>query len=120
MKIKTREADGLALNYLVALVEGAVIYEKLVKWSNNTWQSLPCNYCGVWDYGGPLMQKYDISVQCFDDSATPDRKWNAYMPGNMPFTSDEEIVGPTQLVAAMRCLVIDKLGEEVALPEGLL
>lgn len=119
MKIKTREAEGLALNYLVALVEGAVICEKLVKWGNNTWQSLPCNYCGIWHYGGPLMQKYGISVQ-FDGSATPDRKWNAYLPGNMPFYSDEEINGPTQLVAAMRCLVIDKLGEEVELPDGLL
>lgn len=123
MKIKVREADGLALNYLVTLVEGGVIEGGIIVWrgrSKVAMQTLPRSYCGIWDDGGPLMQKYDVSVQCFDDSATPDRKWNAYLPGKMPFSSDEEINGPTQLVAAMRAIAVEKLGEEVELPEGLL
>lgn len=47
------------------------------------------------------------------------RRWNAYMPCEMPFTAAEEINGPDRRTAAMRCWCVHKLGEEIELPDQL-
>lgn len=117
MKIKTREADGLALNYLVTLVEGGVIEGGIIVWRGHNkvaMQTLPRDYCGDWADGGPIIEKYGISV-----GTCTDGQWGADMD-QVPNQGENYAIGPTPLKAALRCYVISKLGEEAELPDGLL
>ena len=66
-----------------------------------------------WQTCGPIIARERISI----------RQWtnvpivHAYMPqDNAPWVSD----GTSPLVAAMRCLVAAKLGDEVDVPEELM
>jgi len=65
-------------------------------------------YSSEWDYGGPIIEREGIALYLYGDA-----EWNAHV-GN------KESTGPTPLVAAMRCYVVSRLGQEVELPEGLL
>jgi len=63
-----------------------------------------------WAQGGPIIDREKISI----------RQWtnvpivHAYMPEG-EWSSD----GESPLIAAMRCLVVSRLGEEVEVPDGL-
>lgn len=137
MKVKTSELIGPALDWAVAKCEVAQgVYIK-VRTSvkdviDNTYMPMVQTEVGYgpenwtvaafstdWSQGGPIIEKEDISVQCFDRSSPLKKKWNAYMPGEMPYRADEEINGPTALIAAMRAFVINKLGTEVEVPDEL-
>lgn len=129
MKIKTKDLIGPALDWAVARCNGYNEWE----WDrdvSNCW--LICRSTQSehwlkgyyepstdWAQGGPIVEREQISVQVFDRSFKPNVMWNAYMPGEMPMIIDEEINGPTPLIAAMRCFVASKLGDEVDIPEEL-
>ena len=64
--------------------------------------------CTTWSQGGPIIEREKISVvEGMDD------EWQA---GKRPF---KFYYGPTPLIAAMRCYVASKLGDEVEIPEEL-
>ena len=68
-----------------------------------------------WAQGGAIIERERLSV-------TPrDGYWEAYYHDNLfkDDGSDYFQKGATPLVAAMRCYVASKLGNEVQLPEGL-
>jgi hypothetical protein len=60
-----------------------------------------------WSQGGPIIEREGITLthQAFDWSAQTDDDLFAY--------------GPTPLIAAMRCYVASKLGDDVEIPEEL-
>lgn len=62
-----------------------------------------------WAQGGPIVEREKISVD-WDHN-----EWNASIYGQPCYYS-----GPTPLVAAMRCYVASKLGNQVEIPEGLM
>jgi hypothetical protein len=62
-----------------------------------------------WTQGGPIIEREMIELV----PQTP-ALWDA-MKRNQHIPSD----GPTPLVAAMRCYVAAKLGDEIEIPEGL-
>jgi hypothetical protein len=62
-----------------------------------------------WSQGGPIIEREVISV--IEGS---NGEWQA---GKRPY---KFCYGPTPLIAAMRCFVASKLGDEVDVPEGLL
>ena len=62
-----------------------------------------------WAQGGPIIEREGISLDKMYD--TPE--WCASMENTKGYR------GPTPLIAAMRCYVASKLGEEVEVPEGL-
>jgi hypothetical protein len=65
-----------------------------------------------WAQGGPIIEREGISVaRRGEHSFSP---WGAVLQG---FEFDEE--GPTPLIAAMRCYVASKLGDDVTLPPEL-
>ena len=98
--MKTNELKGAALDWAVAQCEG---------FDNGDW--LP-DYSTDWAAGGPIIERECITVEyagvwvgrCWKDS-----------------DGDEqiEIEGATPLIAAMRCFVASKLGDEVEIPEEL-
>lgn len=63
-----------------------------------------------WSQGGPIIEREGIRT--FEK----DGVWNADTPRRSPFCW---FTGHTPLIAAMRCYVASKLGEEVEIPEEL-
>lgn len=125
MKIKTKDLTGAQLDWMVAkanenlypkgdvrLLDGKVFtiepgnYEQSDRWQLYAPST-------SWAQGGPIIERERISI----------RQWtnvpivHAYMPqDNAPWQSD----GTSPLIAAMRCLVAAKLGDEVDVPEELM
>ena len=64
-----------------------------------------------WAQGGPIIER-EIDMLVKQDSGL----WLASVPDpKMPF-----VLGPTPLIAAMRCFCASKLGDEVEIPDELL
>jgi hypothetical protein len=100
--MKTSELTGKALNWAVNYAEGLRgIFA-------------PVDYSGEWEHGGPIIERERIATgfDGFDifDSALP--IWGA-----CKYDSGFEGYGPTPLIAAMRCYVASKLGDDVDVPE---
>ena len=109
MKIKTSELSGAQLDWAVAKCEGLQ-----VKFTNNGEDLVLLNKTSDWWYpseswaqGGPIIERKGITLEKRSDL------WDAtYDSGECWFWE----FGPTPLVAAMRCYVASKLGNEVDLP----
>jgi len=92
MNIKTSELTGVDLDRAVAHALGAP----------DDGNGLPC-YSTDWGQGGPIIEREGIDLKRITDAL-----WDAHM-NNVNFYED----GPTPLIAAMRCYVSYKLGEEL-------
>jgi hypothetical protein len=109
MKINTSELTGAALDWAVGKIEFMR-------------HSLESDFCGrvgyAWDYstnwakGGPLIEREGINLDVDTLSVDPER-WCACI------VADQEVYGPTALIAAMRCYVASQMGDEVEIPEEL-
>jgi hypothetical protein len=110
MKIKTSELQGAALDWAVAKCEG---HETLMcrgkletLFTENGWTPST-----NWEQGGPIIEREKINLGwVFCDGR---EFWIATM-----YLAEDE--GPTPLIAAMRCYVASKMGDEVDVPEDLL
>lgn len=120
MKIKTRDLTGAALDWAVAKCEdkNGVLHDDgitrciVIAAPSGVYKG---RYTPTvnWAQGGPIIERERISI----------RQWtnvpivHAYIPqDNAPWQSD----GASPLIAAMRCLVAAKLGDEVDVPEELM
>ena len=98
--VKVVEATERQLNWLVARIEG----DELPKSGGKG-----LDFSSDWAHGGQIIESEGISIY----RMTSD--WSAaYNPSGA--TQD----GPTPLIAAMRCYVSNRLGNEVEVPEELL
>jgi len=72
------------------------------------------NYSDDWSQGGPIIEREKIAVewrrQSFGDGVP---HWYACHPKNEGGLIRYTGYGPTPLIAAMRCFVASKLGDEV-------
>ena len=101
MKVKVSELQGAALDWAVNQIEECCDDPHTPFFSTN------------WAQGGPIIEQERISVEpCFD------LKWVAICTESPNSAFEEE--GPTPLVAAMRCYVASKLGDEVYMPDELM
>ena len=109
MKVKTSEAKDQVLDYLVATCEGMDKYfdpEDGCAFDDEGCAYEPsCN----WAQGGPIIEREGITVRRYTDAL-----WDASM-GRLDYVAD----GPTPLIAAMRCYVASKLGDEVEVPDEI-
>ena len=107
MKVKTNELSGAALDWAVAKCEGRqepeVVNNFAVAWY--TWPNT--HYSTNWAQGGPIIEREKITI--FQTG----KDWMGYI------RHDTESFAPTPLIAAMRCYVASKLGDEVEIPEEL-
>lgn len=121
MKVKTTKLIGPALDWAVAKCEGKRITlfcgvmvrngptlspthdDPVVKWNPST----------DWSQGGPIVERENLVVGPTGGGIFPD-KWAASSEDS-PY-----LFGPTPLIAAMRCHVTNKLGDDVDVPEELL
>jgi hypothetical protein len=112
MKIKTADLTGAALDWAVAKCERrpySVILDDIKG-------ALPLlvpifSPSTSWQEGGPIIEREAIEL-------VPDGKgsWSAAIRGG---DEDDVAHGPTPLIAAMRCYVTSRLGDEVDIPEEL-
>jgi hypothetical protein len=113
MLIKTEELIGPALNWAVAKCKNDEGYF----WACQGEQpDVDDTYCpsSDWSKGGPIIERERITIAyLMIDGAI---RWEArYFDDQGHFRACE--FGPTPLIAAMRCLVASKLGDEIELPE---
>jgi len=111
MMIKTSEATPRQLNWLVAEIEG------FVQEGDEPWQpgEEPFAFTTAWDQGGPIIERERIFVK-----PTINKGWRSYQRDPFGNGICHSQYGPTPLIAAMRCYVASKLGDEVDVPEELL
>ena len=113
--MKTSELTGTALNWAVAKCEG--MENQSGMWAGDKWVGIP--YITDWAQGGPIIEQEKIEWQWLP-ATNPLHRYGARKPSlggqHRTFCMD----GPTILIAAMRCYVASKLGDDVEVPEGLL
>ena len=123
MKVKTSELKGAALDWAVAKCEG---HDQFVQYTphlrvyhqrTDSLSSYTVTFCPStdWTRGGPLIERECIDIM-FEGP-----EWYAYMRYEAAdgYNRTLQYDGPTPLIAAMRCYVASKLGEEVDVPDGL-
>jgi hypothetical protein len=104
MKVKTSEAKDKVLNYLVAKCEGQVYH-------GPAWTK----YSTDWSQGGPIIERERLKVVYF---ASP-QEWNVSKLRYGGLCEPHDMKAPSLLVAAMRCYVASKLGDEVEVPDEI-
>jgi len=119
--MKTSELTGAALDWAVAKCEGGTgfWYDSIATywitidgkdralskgWAQSYQPSTD------WKQGGPIIEREEISVNWANG------QWEAHT-----VTDDDNFdqieYGPTPLIAAMRCYVASKLGDDIEVPE---
>jgi hypothetical protein len=96
MKVKISELQGEALDRVVEECEQFV--EDEFEPSEN------------WGDGGPIIEREKIALDTWGDE---------WLATRIEGSAISEAIGPTPLVAAMRCYVVSQLGDEVEVPDEL-
>lgn len=114
MKIKVSEATDTVLDYLVAKAEGhnwrnAPVCAQYAPANTTCW--MPWSSSTDWSQGGPIIEREKIAVT-WD---TLFLCWRSQDKRNAALA----FLGPTPLIAAMRCFVASRLGDEVEVPGEL-
>ena len=121
MKIKTSELTGAALDWAVAKCEGREVSQGLCKEGaerqalivvDGRWKAF--HPSTDWAQGGPIIERKGINLRLH---AGTDKQpiafvWVNHQPAHRQY-------GPTPLIAAMRCYVASKLGDDIEIPEEL-
>jgi hypothetical protein len=108
--MKTSELQGAALDWAVAKCVG---WKRELCYLNTEYP----NYSENWSLAGPIIEREGVSMRFSLRDARG--AWYSVMGKNLFLSPDFEGSGPTPLIAAMRCYVASKLGEEVEIPEEL-
>jgi hypothetical protein len=107
--MKVSELQGAALDWAVAkciyepddvvICDGRVFaYDDATKGFNPSTD---------WAHGGTIIEREKMTLEWTGED------WMAYI------RHDEEYFGPTPLIAAMRCYVASKLGDEIEVPDEI-
>jgi len=125
--VKVSEADGMVLDWLVAKCEGVVVVHR--QWAYKTSRLLTKRSVDLgggevfyepssnWSQGGPIIEREEIDP-CNYTSRRVSKVAALWLATKGVY--DFKMMGPTPLIAAMRCYVASKLGEVVDVPEELL
>lgn len=109
--MKTSELTGAALDWAVAKCEGVLAPDGIQlsdEYCDRLRHDQDGGFSTDWAQGGPIIEREGISVR-------------EVLKGS--WVADVEVgfeEGPTPLIAAMRCRVASKLGDEVEVPDELL
>ena len=106
--IPVASLEGAALDWAVARCEGVddyIVNESfMTRWTDDECEGgVDYHYSTDWAQGGPIIEREKMTLEWTGED------WMAYI------RHDEEYFGPTPLIAAMRCYVASKLGDEVKL-----
>lgn len=120
--MKIAELKDLALDWAVELAKGTFwsgngyFVFKNADGSTRTFERNPeWRYSTDWSKGGPIIEREIYKLERFSSTVkgrSITQNFRATTPGFEQF-------GPTPLIAAMRCYVASKLGDEIDIPEGI-
>lgn len=112
MKVETSKLTGIALDWVVAKAEGEDFIA--VSGVNGIGMEYEATrYSTDWAQGGPIIDREDIGLLGKSD-LFPEPQLAVHPKDGAVFW------GSTKLIAAMRCFVANKLGDEVDVPDVLL
>lgn len=108
--MKTSELTGLALDWAVAKIEGLVAQHGMTELEIFYGaRAGGCHrYSTDWAQGGPLIERENV---CLRGISPGFHAWYHQCPPKSE--------GPTMLIAAIRCYITRKLGDEVDVPKEL-
>ena len=109
--MKTSELTGAALDWAVAKCWYGEDYDMSIPLFDDGLIFAPSTN---WAHGGPIIEREGMHVDCLRQGEKP--IWEAW-----PYATGTNHIqqGPTPLIAAMRCYVASKLGEEIQIPNEL-
>lgn len=122
MKIKTAELTGKALCYSVCMLEMPhLVWGETIGIHHASDQVVvpelkePLCYSPFmgWSQGGPVIERERLSIM--SDYHEIKKGWLGET-----YNGQAREFGSTPLIAALRCYVADKMGDEVEIPEELL
>ena len=119
MKIKTSELTGAALDWAVAKCEGTD--PVIGTWGNHLYneRNMPdYKFSTDWSQGGPIIERECITFWTGDSWQDEYGNFTSIKCAKHP-SSAQHYDGPTPLIAAMRCYVASKLGDECEVPDEL-
>ena len=128
--MKTSELTGAALDWAVAKCEGidfteGGVFKEINNFIARRSVAGKANWSTDWAQGGPIIEREELSVEPLYTAGGLDC-WQAFGHnlryddhGNYIQGSDNRQYGPTPLIAAMRCYVASKLGDDVEVPDEL-
>jgi hypothetical protein len=99
--LKTSELTGAALDWAVAKCEG-----KIYGIPGTRYEFHPSTH---WAHGGPIIERERVNVAVYASL-----NWMATMNAGKHIEC-----GPTPLIAAMRCYVVNKMGDNINIPKEL-
>ena len=106
MKIKTSELTVTALDWAVAKCEGKKVGYEFTLFSPVVIVGLdPYEPSEDWAQGGPIIEREKMEFRNKGHYAS--------------YNDGPTFYGETHLIAAMRCYVTSKLGDEIEIPEEL-
>mgnify|MGYP001118831958 CR=1 FL=1 len=126
MKVKTSALSGDALDWAVASIEWAAHDSDtnilmVTVGDDNGWVYNPTEN---WSQAGPIIEREEIHLLGpYEHHPKGLTGWGShakYRGKTNPGSALAVAHGPTPLVAAMRCFVLDKLGDTIDIPEELL
>ena len=147
MNIKTQDLIGPALDWALAKCEGHRIqarrWGRNIEWVSldltNVRDDDYTTWCPSYDWaqGGPIIERENISVICAEGAYDAKRRrYAVYWAAEKGVKQDgivygsqgddygqhftiacDSVTGSTPLIAAMRCYVASKLGDEVKVPD---
>jgi len=112
--MRTNELTGAALDWAVAKCECAINGDDLDVGFISEGGYTPST---DWAQGGPIIEREGLTLDQYADFP----KWQACMWWDDENSSGNvEMYGATILIAAMRCYVASKLGDEIEIPKELI
>lgn len=119
MKIQTSELTGPALDWAVARAEG--LLPTLHKNPYGYWvmPNIAGSYSTSWSIGGPIIEREEINLEIHEGGHTRASFYNMRLTFDGRAKHYHHEHGSTPLVAAMRCFVAAKFGDEVEVPDEL-
>ena len=129
MKIKTSELTGPALDWAAVIAKGVkpsdirITRGRIYRWHRDEDGNLTNSYetgpefapSKMWESGGPIIERERLHLCPVTIDDVP--AWHAWSDKHK---KADQADGPTPLIAAMRCFVASKLGDEVDVPEELM
>lgn len=118
MRIKTQDLIGVALDWAVEIAEGRNFIHGDTEYTpdGRMFQRGGSSVCRSpstqWKHGGPIIDREKISIN-YDASGRWSDGWRAFS-NIMPIK-----LGPTALIAAMRCFVESRMGNWIDVPDEL-
>ena len=115
MKVKVSEATGPVLDWMVAKALGASD-DTLESYVDGLREAGDGDYSTDWSQGGPIIEREGGTLWATNASGWRCKARYDYLKD----TEGPTMEGPTLLIAAMRCYVASKLGDEVEVPDELI